>query len=399
MRALRRRVYEVLERDAARDRTAEVVNLCLMALIMANVLAAVMETVPSLLLHDLVAFRLFELLSLVVFGVEYVLRVWVAPENPRFRGLPAWSARRRYMMTPAALVDLAAWLPFAVAGAAETDLRTLAVLRLLRFIKLARYSPGMQSLLEVLSSERQALLACLWLLVGAVLVAASGMYAAERAVQPDQFGSIPQAMWWAIVTITTVGYGDVYPATLAGRFIAAGTMVCGIIMLALPVGIIATAFVELIKRRDFIITWGMVARVPLFADLDAAGIAEIHKVLAAHTAHPGELMVRRGDAAKSMYFIASGEVELEFEDETVVLRDGQFFGEMALLHEAKRAATARARTRCMLLVLNSDELAEVVRRHPDIGRRIRAAAHEQDGPHAVTRRADIAGGEMPEGMV
>ncbi|MCK0209477.1 cyclic nucleotide-gated ion channel/potassium channel family protein [Starkeya koreensis] len=393
-RARRRRVYQVLERDSAQDRWSEWVNLGLIVLIVLNVFAAVLETVPSLLLHDHVAFLIFERLSLLVFAGEYMLRVWVAVDDPRFRGASPLRARLRYMLTPVAIVDLLAWLPFIVSALFGVNLKTLAILRLLRFVKLVRYSPGMQSLLEVLHRERQSLLACFWLLAAAVLIAASAMYVAEGAVQPERLGSIPAAMWWAMATVTTVGYGDVYPVTAAGRIIAGITMVTGIVMIALPVGIIATSFVDVIKRRDFVITWGMVARVPLFADLDAAGIGEIHKALSAHTAQPGEIIARRGDPARSMYFIASGEVALEFANETTVLSDGQFFGEMALLHSARRAATARARTRCMLLMLEAENLADVIRRHPEIGLRIRAMARDEEGPQALSRRVDIAEGEL-----
>ncbi|MCB4768375.1 cyclic nucleotide-gated ion channel/potassium channel family protein [Ancylobacter sp. Lp-2] len=395
-RGVRRRLYELLEGSSSEDRVGRAVNGALVALVLGNVLAAVLETVPRLMLHDAVALRGFETFSLIAFALEYAVRLWIAPEDPRYRGLAHRIARWRYARTLPALVDLAAWLPFAVSALWGVDLRTLAILRLMRFVKLARYSPGMQSLFEVLRAERQSLLACLWLLVAAVLVAASAMYVAEGSVQPDRLGSIPLAMWWAIATVTTVGYGDVYPITAGGRVIAGLTMLTGIIMIALPVGIIATAFVDVIKRRDFVITWGMLARVPLFADLDAAAIGEIHKVLSAHTAQSGEIIVRRGEQARSMYFIASGEVELEFGDETAMLGRGQFFGEMALLHSTRRAATARARRRCMLLVLDADDLAEVIRHHPDIGQRIRSMAKEEEGPRSVTRRSDIAAGEVPD---
>ncbi|MCJ8141898.1 cyclic nucleotide-gated ion channel/potassium channel family protein [Ancylobacter sp. A5.8] len=395
-RQQRRRCYQVLERDAVQDRTAEIVNLGLIVLIVANVVFAVLETVESLLLREMLLFRAFEMFSLVVFAVEYLARIWVAPENPRYRGLSARRARWRHLWTPAAIIDLLAWMPFLISMMMGINLRTLAILRLLRFVKLARYSPGMQSLLEVLRSESQSLLACFWLLAGAVLLSASAMYVAEGHVQPDHLGSIPAAMWWSMATVTTVGYGDVYPVTVPGRIIAGLTMLSGIIMIALPVGIIATAFVEVIKRRDFIITWGMVARVPLFADLDAAGIGEIHRALSAHTAHAGEVIVRRGEEATSMYFIASGEVELEFADETVTLSEGQFFGEMALLHVARRAATARARKRSMLLVLDSTDLADIMRRHPQIRAGIQAVSRNTDGPQPVSRRTDIAGDELPD---
>lgn len=395
-RVARRRIYGVLEGSGADDRLGSTINGALIVLVLTNVIAAVLETVPSLMLRDVVLLRAFEAFSLAVFAVEYMIRLWIAPEDPRYRGLPHRTARWRYIWTPFAIIDLVAWLPFLLSAVFGVHLVTLAILRLLRFAKLARYSPGMQSLFEVLRSERQSLLACLWLLAGAVLISASAMYVAEGSVQPDHLGSIPQAMWWAMATVTTVGYGDVFPVTVAGRLIASLTMMCGIIMIALPVGIIATAFVEVIKRRDFVITWGMVARVPLFADLDAAAIGEIHRVLSAHTARPGEIIVRRGDDARSMYFIASGEIELEFGDETVLLTTGQFFGERALVHSARRAATARARRRSMLLVLGSEDLSDVIRRHPTIGQRIRASMKGDEETQALGRRSDIAIGEMPE---
>lgn len=394
MRRLRRRCYEVLERDSANDRLAERVNYALIVLIVANVVVAVLETVPHLLLHERPGFRAFELLSLVVFAGEYAMRVWVAPENPRYRGLAPRVARRRYMTTAVAVIDLIAWLPFAISVFFAFDLRTLAILRLLRFVKLARYSPGMQSLLEVLRSERQSLVACFWLLLGAVLIAASAMYLAEGTAQPDKLGSIPDAMWWAMATITTVGYGDVYPVTVLGRIIGACTMISGIVMIALPVGIIATAFVEVIKRRDFVVTWGMVARVPLFADLDAAGIGEIHQLLSSHIAEKGDVIVRRGEVGRSMYFVASGEVEVELPDKVVSIGEGDFFGELALIRHTTRSATVRARVRCMLLVLDGGDLDELMHRRPEIGHRIRAHAKRADAPEAVERKGDIAAAEV-----
>lgn len=396
-RAIRRHLYDVLEGNLVEGRAGKLINAALIFLVLANVLAAVLETVPSLLLHESMLLRAFEAFSLAIFALEYLVRLWISVEDPRYRGLRPATARWRSVWTPSALIDLFAWLPFLISASLGINLRTLAILRLLRFAKLARYSPGMQSLLEVLRAERNSLLACLWLLAGAVLVSASAMYAAEASVQPDKLGSIPLAMWWAMATVTTVGYGDVVPVTLVGRIIAALTMLAGIIMIALPVGIIATAFVDVIKRRDFVVTWGMVARVPLFSDLDATGIAEIHRLLSAHTARAGEVIVRRGDQARSMYFIASGEVELEFGDDKVVMGPGQFFGEMALMHKTtRRAATARARQRSMLLVLDGDDLAEVIRAHPQIGESIRTVMRSREMIEEGRSKLDIVEAEVPD---
>src|SRR5438045_1936636 len=133
--------------------------------------------------------------------------------------------------------------------------------RSMRFLKLARYSPGMRSLLDALYAERRALFGCFVILLGAALISATAMHLVEQHAQPQKFGTIPDAMWWAIVTLGTIGYGDVVPITPLGRLVAGVTIFGGLIMIALPVGIIATAFAEEIHRRDFVVTWGMVAQI------------------------------------------------------------------------------------------------------------------------------------------
>lgn len=137
------------------------------------------------------------------------------------------------------------------------------------------------------------------------------MHVVEGRTQPDKFGTIPDAMWWAIVTLTTIGYGDVVPATAMGKGVAAIIIVSGLVMIALPVGIVATAFSDVIHRRDFIVTWSMVARVPIFAHLTAVDIAHVMQLLRARQVEKGDVIVRRGDSAHAMYFITEGEVEVE----------------------------------------------------------------------------------------
>jgi len=232
---------------------------------------------------------------------------------------------------------------------------------MIRFLKIARYSPAMRALLDVLYSERRALFGCLIIVIGAVLMAAALMHLAEGHVQPDRLGTIPDAMWWAIVTLGTVGYGDVVPITIAGKVIASATILLGLIMIALPVGIIATGFSEMIHRRDFLVTWGMMARVPLFSGLDAAEIADVMRLLRTQQVSAGEIIVRRGEPAHSMYFIAQGEVEIELPEERVLLGSGHFFGEIAVLRRARRSATVVALRRTSLLVLDARSLDELAR--------------------------------------
>ena len=178
---------------------------------------------------------------------------------------------------------------------------------------MSRWRRRAYEILEALYAERRALFGCVVILFGATLITASFIHLAERDAQPDKFGTIPDAMWWAIVTLGTIGYGDAVPVTPLGKLVAAVTIMCGLVMIALPVGIITNAFSDQIHRRDFVVTWGMVARVPLFNGLDATALAQIMRLLRAQTANAGDIIVRRGDAAHSMYFIANGEVGVELE--------------------------------------------------------------------------------------
>ena len=160
----------------------------------------------------------------------------------------------KYVLSPAGIIDLVAVLPFWFAMVLPGELRVVLVFRMVRFFKFARYSPAMRSLLDVLYNERLALFGCLVIALGTALVAASLMHLAEASVQPAKLGTIPEAFWWAIVTIGTIGYGDVVPVTALGKLIATCTIFAGLVLMALPVGIIATAFAEQIQRRDFIVT-------------------------------------------------------------------------------------------------------------------------------------------------
>ena len=217
---------------------------------------------------------------------------------------------------------------------------------------------------------------------------------AEHDVQPEKFGSIPDSMWWAIVTITTLGYGDVTPVTLVGRLIASVTMVTGYVMLGLPVGIVATAFSEEIHRREFVVTWSMLSRVPLFHGLDANSIAEIMRYLRAQTFPGGTMIVREGETAHSMYFIAEGEVEISLPDQDMRLGEGQFFGEVALLRNTLRSSNVRSTEPTKLLVLDAYDLRTIMSRNPKIGHMIESVAAGRAEFSAKERRGDIIAAEL-----
>ena len=192
---------------------------------------------------------LFEVISVIVFTIEYLLRVWSIPAVDD--SVSPTKARLRYLISPMAVIDLLAILPFYLGLFVQLDLRFLRIIRLIRVIKLGRYSQAMQMLLAVFQQEYRVLLAALFILLILMVVASSGIYLIEHDVQPDNFGSIPQAMWWAMATLTTVGYGDVTPVTSLGKFFGGTITVISMAMVALPAGILASSFSEqLRKRRD-----------------------------------------------------------------------------------------------------------------------------------------------------
>jgi len=358
----------------------------------------VLETVPDLRSRFGQVFLGIEIGTVVLFALEYLLRVWVSDEHVPLKRHGPIGARLYYVVSPSAVVDLLAVAPSLIGFVFGVyDVNVFAVFRLLRFLKLARYSAGMSSLINAVASERRALAASAVIMAGLIVTAASLMHAIEGTIQPDRFGSIPIAMYWAVTTLTTVGYGDIVPVTGAGRALAGVVMLFGFCMFALPVGIIATAFAREIHSRDFVVNWGMVARVPLFSQLSAAEIADVMRLLRAQTVEAGTTITAAGEPAHSMYFISSGTVEIDLPREKLRLSDGAFFGEIAVLRRARRSADAVALTHTRLLVLDAEDLQYLMQKKSEIAMHIRAVARERIAHEAVTPRGDIAMEEVDEG--
>jgi len=247
----RARWYELIEGGFSGSRAAWWIAAVIVALILLNALAVVVGSDPAHFARYFGAFHTFELVSIAVFTVEYALRVWVAPENPRYEGHSDWSARLRYMVSPVALVDLIAILPAYLGMLFVIDLRYLRLLRLLRLLKLTHYFKGLGIFIDVVQTEARTLASGVFMMASMVFVAAALMYSVEHAAQPDSFGTIGESLWWAVVTMTTVGYGDVYPVTTVGRMLAALIMLLGVGIVALPAGILAARFAEELQaRRD-----------------------------------------------------------------------------------------------------------------------------------------------------
>ena len=394
MSRLRSRLYGVLELAPSEGRFGNALHWTLIGLIAVTLAATVLETVPRLANAYRLAFEAIEDVALVVFSIEYLARLWTAAESPPWRPLGALRSRLRFILSPPGLIDLAAVLPFWLPFVFATDFRTLLVLRLVRFFKLTRYSPAMRSLLEALYAERRALVGCFVILCGATLIAAACMHLAEGAVQPEKFGTIPDAMWWAIVTLGTVGYGDAVPITAVGRLVGGLTIFVGLLMVALPVGIVATAFADEVHRRDFVVTWGLVARIPLFSELSAAQVADVMKILRSQKVDKGTTITRRGEAAHSMYLIVDGEVEIRLRHKSVRLGAGDFFGEVAALRQSRRSATVVALLDTRLLALDASDLRGLMDREPQIANRVWEAARTRLGKE-LDEAGDLAPAELP----
>ena len=246
---LRRRLYEIVEVAKEGDKASRVFDLFIVSLITLNVVALVLETVDPMSRIAEPFFRIFELISVVIFTMEYALRVWLCTQNPKY-SRPVLG-RLRFAISPMAIIDLLAVAPFYLPflGVDLRFMRAVRLFRLFRLAKLSRYSRALISIGRVFAAKRAELGVTAFAMAILVLLSASVLYFAEHEAQPDAFSSIPQAMWWAVTCLSTVGYGDVYPVTPAGKLFAAVIAMLGIGMFALPTGILGAAFVTELRHK------------------------------------------------------------------------------------------------------------------------------------------------------
>lgn len=249
LQVIRKRTFRVLEKASGGDTVSRWVDLFLIALIMLNVVVVILETVARLKSAYVVFFHYFDLFSIAVFSVEYVLRVWACTVDKRFHS--PIMGRLKYMLTPMALVDLMAVLPFYLMFMSFDSrfLRALRLFRLIRLVKIGRYSKSFRTFGNVLKGKKEELVINLFVIMVLLVIASSLMYHLEHERQPEAFSSIPAAMWWGVATLTTVGYGDVYPMTVVGKLLGAVIAILGIGTVALPTGILASGFAEEMGRR------------------------------------------------------------------------------------------------------------------------------------------------------
>ena len=250
MEKLKKEINEILNVAGSENPWSRVFNVFIMSLISLNVVAVMLETVESLAAGFPAFFKYFDLFSVMVFTLEYLLRIWTITENKDY-GSPV-AGRIKFLFTPLALVDIIAILPFYLPMLIPIDLRfvrALRLARLMRILKLGRYSESLRMMGRVIKAKREELFITVFVVFLLIIMSSSLMFYIENLAQPKVFSSIPAAMWWSVATLTTVGYGDMYPVTIAGKILGSVIALLGIGIFALPAGILGSGFVEEMHRK------------------------------------------------------------------------------------------------------------------------------------------------------
>src|SRR5882724_6175336 len=295
------------------------------------------------------------------FAFEWAVRLRHVGQSQR-----SWA----YALSGSGLVDAVGAIAIPLAIISGVEPKTAWLLAVLWVLKVVPGIPGLRQLRRVLVQESGPLLSVLVIFLMVLFLAAVSVYFLERDVQPAAFGSVPAALWWAIATLTTVGYGDVVPITPLGRIVAAVVMICGLGVFGLWTGILATGFAAETRRDNFLKTWNAVSNVPFFAALGPSAIADVTHMLRTMDLPARTMIIRKGQHGDCMYFIADGEVEVDLPGKKVALGEGAFFGEMALLGNNLRSANITTTRLSRLLVLDLVGFRLLMARHPDLAETI-----------------------------
>ena len=293
--------------------------------------------------------------------------------NAAMQGGKIWS----HVCSFSGFVDLVAVIAVPIALLCGVPPATAWLLASLWVLKVAQDSPGFAQLQRVFVVEAKALASVFALFLIVLFLSSAAMFLIERHAQPTAFNSMPQALWWAVVTLTTTGYGDKVPITELGRLLGGIVMICGIATFGLSTGILATGFAAETRRRNFIRTWDLVSKVPFFQSLDPAAITEITHLLRLLEVPERTAIIRRGKIGDCMYFIAAGEVQVDVKPSPVRLGPGAFFGELALLGDSVRSANVTTTMPSTLLILDLADFRTFTANHPDLKRAIDAEAQRR----------------------
>jgi voltage-gated potassium channel len=241
---LRKWAYNLLEPAASGNKAAKAIEVLLISLIFLNIVAIILESVKSIEAEYGLFFHSLEFFSVIVFTVEYLLRLWTAPENPKYQH--SVTGRIRYALSPMALIDLFSILPFYI-GFMKLDMRFIRIVRtfrLIRVLKIARYLKALNLIQAVLRERREQIVLTVMFIIFLLVMVSTVMFYVEHDAQPEVFSSIPVTMWWGIETLTTVGYGDMIPATVLGKILGGMIAILGIGLFALPAGILSSGLTE-----------------------------------------------------------------------------------------------------------------------------------------------------------
>jgi voltage-gated potassium channel len=305
---------------------------------------------------------------LAFFVFEWVVRLRHAFQTGRGRA---------YALSGRGLVDAIAAAGVPLAMMLGVPAKSAWLLGIFWMFKVVPGIPGLRQLRRVLVLESGPLLSVLLIFLMVLFLASVAEHFLERDFQPTAFGSVPAALWWAVATLTTTGYGDVVPVTPLGRLVAAVVMICGLGVFGLWTGILATGFAAETRRDNFLKTWESVSKVPFFAALGPAAIADVTGMLRTMDLPARTTIIRKGQVGDCMYFIADGEVEVDLPGKKVTLGDGAFFGEMALLGNNLRSANITTTRVSKLLVLDLVDFRLLMARHPDLAETIDAEARRR----------------------
>jgi voltage-gated potassium channel len=295
----------------------------------------------------------------------------------RLRHASTAQHRLAYAISGRGLVDAAAATAIPIAFILGANPKSAWLLGVFWMLKVVPGIPGLRQLRRVLVLESGPLLSVLVIFLMVLFLASVAVYFLERDVQPATFGSVPAALWWAVATLTTTGYGDVVPITPLGRLVAAFVMICGLGVFGLWTGILATGFAAETRRDNFLKTWESVTKVPFFAALGPSAIADVTHMLRTMDLPSRTMIIRKGQSGDCMYFLAAGEVEVDLPGKKVTLGEGAFFGEMALLGNNLRSANITTTRVSKLLVLDLVDFRMLMARHPDLAETIDAEARRR----------------------
>ena len=380
---LRARISESLDEGMLSGWRHALIARSMVALILVSIWCVIQstdETTPALA----AACRAIDRFAIAVFAVEYCLRLWTCPDDIRYRRDSATAARRAYLLSIQGVIDLIAALPGLLMVLFPAQPPFIVAIELLRCAKMLRYSTSLQALVDTILRERAAVLAAMAVIAGIATMAGGLIYALESPGQPKDFDNVLTSIWWAVESIVGSSTDELSPETAVGRLLAALLTIFGFLMLALPVGIVGASFENSFRQKDFTVSAGLVARVGLFARFRPEEIVAIASALQSRKCAKGDVIIRKGDVGKEMYFIVAGRVGVETGHGTLALERNAYFGERALIRTEPRNSTVTAMESTRLLVLDKAVLFDLIERRPDIADELKETIGARERPAPPT---------------